>query len=177
MLERLRLTRFLHLRNPESRIGARLLAAKPCVVIVSALFSLVLANQAALACSCVGPSGLNILSNNAAVFAGKVMEVEYLESGADSSEPPIRVTFDVKEVWKGPVRSTIILTTIYNRFSCKGYFFNEGQHYLVAAKSLTRDDAKSGIAELEGIYLCGGTSVLSEANENLKPLGNGRVPE
>jgi hypothetical protein len=154
-----------------------LLAAKMCVVNASVLFSLVLTNQAALACSCVGPRGLNILSNNAAVFAGKVMAVEYLTSGANSSEPPIRVTFDVKEVWKGPVRSTIILTTIYNRFSCEGYFFNEGQHYLVAAKSLTRDDGKSGIAELEGIFLCGGTSVLSEANANLKLLGSGRLPE
>jgi hypothetical protein len=67
------LTRYLHLRNPDNQIGAALLAAKTGVLIVSVLFTLVLMNQAALACSCVGPGGLYILSNNAAVFSGQVL--------------------------------------------------------------------------------------------------------
>jgi hypothetical protein len=155
----------------------RLVSIKTFVLVVSVLFGLVFTNQATLACSCAGPRGVNILSNNAAVFAGKVTAIVHLESGANVSEPPIRVTFDVHEVWKGPVRNTVILTTIYNKFSCEGYFFMEGQHYLVAAKTLTRDDGRSDIAELEGIFLCGGTSVLSDANESLKALGNGQRPQ
>jgi hypothetical protein len=87
------------------------------------------------------------------------------------------VTFEVNEVWKGPVRTTVTLTTIYNKFSCDGYFFEEGQLYLVAAQSVTRDDKKSGAAELEGVFLCGGTSVLSDAHENLKEFGKGQRPQ
>jgi hypothetical protein len=48
---------------------------------------------------------------------------------------------------------------------------------IVAAKFVKRDDGNSGIAELEGIFLCGGTGVLTEASENLKLLGNGRLPQ
>ena len=147
------------------------------IAFVVALIGLLQPNHSAWACSCVGPTGLDILSNNAAVFAGKATAIEYLEPDTEASEPPIRVTFEVNEVWKGPVRKSVILSTIYNKFSCNGYYFKEGQLYLVAAKTVIRDDPKSGIAELEGIFLCGGTLALAHANDNLKELGKGQRPE
>jgi len=121
---------------------------KTWVVLAALLIWVLQANNPALACSCVGPTGLDILSSNAAVFAGKVTAIEYLEADTESSEPPILVTFEVNEVWKGPIRKTVTLRTIYNKYSCNGYFFKEGQLYLVAATAVTRDDGESGIAEL-----------------------------
>ncbi len=147
------------------------------IMFVAVLIGFLQSIHLAWACSCVGPTGLYIVSSNAAVFAGKVMAIEYLEPDTDSSEPQIRVTFEVNEVWKGPIRNTVTLSTIYNKYSCNGYFFKEGQLYLVAATTITRDDRKSDIAELEGIFLCGGTSVLSDANENLKAFGEGQRRE
>jgi hypothetical protein len=145
-----------------------------CVVRIAVLLGFVMTNDTVWACSCAGPSGLNILSNNAAVFAGKAIKVVYLQPDMNSSEPPIRVTFDVTEIWKGPIRNIVIVTTIYNKFSCEGYFFEEGRQYLVAAKTLAHDDANSNTAELEGIALCGGTSDLSDADSVLKELGKGQ---
>jgi len=147
------------------------------IVFVAVLVGLMQTNHLARACSCAGPSGLDILATNAAVFAGKVMAIEYLEPDTDSSEPPIRVTFEVSEVWKGPVRSTATLGTVYNKFSCTGYFFREGHHYLVAAHTISGDERASDIAKLEGISLCGGTRLLSDANEDLKAFGVGRRPK
>jgi len=105
------------------------------------------------------------------------MAIEYLEPDTESSEPPIRVMFEVNEVWKGPIRTTVTLTTIYNKFSCDGYFFKDGQLYLVAAQTVTRDDKESDTAELEGLSLCGGTSLLSDAGENLEEFGKGQRPQ
>jgi len=154
-----------------------LVTRRPWREMVGVLFGLVLTNHTAWACSCVGPKGLNILSNNVAVFSGKVMAIAYLEPDANSSEPPIRVTFDVSEVWKGPVRRTVTLTTICNKYSCEGYFFKERQHYLVAASTLTRDDRVSDVAEPKWIFLSAGTGVLSDADEDLEEFGKGQRPE
>ena len=147
------------------------------VVFVAVLISLLQSHHPAWTCSCIGPTGPDILSNNAAVFTGEVTAIEYLEPDTESSEPPIRVAFEVNEVWKGPVRTTVTLTTIYNKFSCDGYFFKDGQLYLVAAQTVTRDDKESDTAELEGVSLCGGTSVLSDADDNLKEFGKGQRPQ
>lgn len=131
----------------------------------------------AWACSCIGPKGTDILLGNAAVFSGKALEVMYLEPDGKYLEPPIRVTFEVSEVWEGPVRNTISVSTIYNKFSCEGYYFKQGQHYLVAAKSITLDNSKASIAEVEGLPLCGGTSTLENASENIKAFGEGQRPK
>lgn len=142
-----------------------------------AAISLLYTTPAVWGCSCVGPSGLDILSNNAAVFSGKVRTIEYLEPDAHGSEPPIRVTFEVLEVWKGPVRNTAVLSTIHNKFSCDGFYFTEGQTYLIAAETITRDDTESDAAELAGIFLCGGTSLLSDARDDIKEFGEGQRPQ
>ena len=153
------------------------MAMKSWLVFVTTLIGLFQMNDQARACSCVGPSGLDILPSNAAVYTGRVVSIEYLEPDTKSSEPPIRVTFDVSEVWKGPLRNTMILDTIYNKYSCSGYFFKTGQRYLVAATTITRDKGKSDVADVEGVFLCGGTSTLSGAAENIEALGDGDRPE
>jgi hypothetical protein len=110
------------------------------------------------------------------VFAGRVTRVEYLEPDRDRSEPPIRVTFEVDEVWKGPVRHIAVLRTIYNKWSCDGYYFKAGQEYLVAVQTVNLDDPTADRAELEGVSLCGGTQLLSRAQEDIAQLGPGKRP-
>lgn len=101
------------------------------------------------------------LSSNGSVFFGKVRSIIFLDEGNEKqkSEPAISVTFDVVEVWYGPPRKTIIVNTIYNSFSCRGYYFKENQYYFVSARSVTSDDELL-LAEVEGVSLCGGTSSL-----------------
>ena len=153
------------------------MTSRTWIAIGAALVVFLQVSPSAQACSCIGAEGLDILSNNAAVFEGHVRTIEYLEPDTITSEPPIRVTFDVNEVWKGPVRNTLVVSTIYNKFSCTGYHFTEGQVYLVAARTVARDEVVSGIAELEDIHLCGGTRLLSEAGYSLREFGKGQRPQ
>ena len=43
------------------------------------------------------------------------------------------MTFEVYRWWKGPPKKSVVLHTIYNKWSCEGYFFKEGEEYLVFA--------------------------------------------
>ena len=150
--------------------------ARHCIALGLILTCVLAASLAAWACSCIGPSGLDILSNNAAVFSGRATTVDYFEPNREGAEPPIRVWFEVQQVWKGPVRKTAVVDTVYNGFTCRGYQFKEGQSYLVAATKVTRDAEESDTVELTGIGLCGGTSLLSEASHNLTEFGHGQQP-
>ena len=111
------------------------------------------------------------------MFTGKATAVEYLEPDDGGSEPPIRVTFEVLEVWKGPVRPVVIVSTVYNKFTCNGYFFKAGEVYVVAAGTLSRDAPQLDLAEVRDVSLCGGTSLLVYAEENLRVFGAGQRPE
>ena len=125
-------------------------------------------------CSCVGPRGREILTAHAAVFTGKATRVQYLEPDRPDVEPPIVVTFEVYQAWKGPVRRTAVLRTIYNKWSCNGYYFKEGREYLVAAARVTEDAVKRASYDIGAVSLCGGTRELSDAKEDLADLGIGK---
>jgi hypothetical protein len=108
------------------------------------------------------------LAESSAVFSGEVVEVEEGPptkmmgiSGLRSS----RVTLRASEVWKGPQRETLEVSTPKDGASC-GFLFKEGQEYLVYA---------SGGQDLE-VYLCSGTRPLSAANAHLAVLGDGERP-
>jgi len=74
-----------------------------------------------------------------------------------------KVSFRVSEVWKGPTRETLELTTQSQGSAC-GYSFSEGRKYLV--------DATGKMS----ISLCSETKPLSEASELVEALGNGETP-
>ena len=125
------------------------------------------------ACSCSGPKGQEIL-RAAAVFRATAVKVEYLESDEKRKEPRILVTFDVREVWKGPERATALLRTTFNKWTCSGYYFKAGGEYLVAAEIVESVGTETHPAELSGISLCGGTGGIRAAAEDLAALGVGR---
>ncbi len=102
------------------------------------------------------------VSDSAAVFSGKVVD---FEKGADSTTifgPIETVSFRVSEVWKGPQRGTLEVSTPTQGSAC-GYAFKEGQEYLVYAYT-----GKQGLET----DLCSSNKPLSKAEADLALLGN-----
>ena len=146
---------------------SRPLASVAAVALV-ALGLLALLPDCAHACSCGGGGGsfreLAKGSDSTAVFSGEVLDVE---GGAPirmfgDRIPSSRVTLRVSEVWKGPQRETLEVSTPRDGVMC-GYSFKEGQEYLVYAY---------GKEEPFKVDLCSQTKVLSKAGANLRVLGD-----
>ena len=132
-----------------------------------------------LACSCVGPRGKKALNGAAAAFSGKVMKVVYLDADEPRVEPRIIVTFKVYRSWKGPLNKSVVIHTVYNKRSCEGYYFKEGEEYLVFAYK-NRGHMAAQFAPAKdtlGVNYCGATGPLAYAEEELRELGPGRTPE
>ena len=146
------------------------------IAVVSFVLSL---PQDGLACSCVGPRGKKALEGAAAAFSGKVTKVEYLDADEPEVEPRIIVTFKVYRWWKGPLKKSAVLHTIYNKWTCEGYFFKEGKEYLVFAYQNREQMAEKFPAAKDtlGVNICGATGLLATAKEELRELGPGRRPE
>ena len=120
----------------------------------------------AFACSCAIESNPKervefAVSDSEAVFSGEVVD---FEEGADSTMfgPTETVSFRVSEVWKGPQRGTLEVSTPTQGGAC-GYAFKEGQEYLVYAYS-----GKQGL-ETDS---CSSNGPLSKAEADLALLGN-----
>ncbi len=122
----------------------------------------------AYACSCapVEPPAVE-LQRAAAVFAGRVVHVDVPPAvgGVISSADPVRVTFGVTEVWKGPVEASIQIVTARDGASC-GYEFVPGAEYLVYARTVN------------GELYAGLCSRILEASspQDRAALGQGEVP-
>lgn len=147
------------------RIGLRKTCVATCLVLALP--------STALACSCVAEVGKRALPFAAAMFTGKATKVEFLAPDDRRTEPPILVTFEVSQVWKGPVRKVLSLRTTYNKWTCHGYYFQEGKTYLVTAQKVTA--VRDGV-ELAGVDPCGGTRELAGASAIVDELGPGERP-
>lgn len=136
-------------------------------------------SQDGLACSCLGPRGKKALEGAAAAFSGKVTKVEYLDADEPGVEPRIAVTFEVYRSWKGPLKKSAVLHTIYNKWTCEGYFFKEGREYLVFAYQNRGHAAERfpSAKDTLGVNICGATGPLADAGKELRELGPGRRPE
>ena len=134
------------------------------LVIVSLL---VVTPTAVYACSCASPGPPEAeMARSTAVFAGKVTEIAARDWLVISSTDPVKVTFQVSEVWKGPVRTTLTARTARSDISC-GYAFTVGDEYLVYANGSEMD--------LE-LFLCSRTAPLATAVSDLIVLGAGVIP-
>lgn len=122
--------------------------------------------QQVSACSCVRPgSPSEELANSEAVFRGTVTSVREFERGDGtwSSMDPTTVEFDVTTVWKGSLHQTMAFTTARSSASC-GFTFEEGVEYMVYSW------------DGSGVSLCSRTRSVSEAQDDLKELGEGSAP-
>jgi len=123
--------------------------------------------QCAYACSCAMPSGSqDALADSDAVFSGEVVAVEQGTATARSWGYDA-ATLRVSEVWKGPGRAALEVKTPSQGSAC-GYHFEEGREYLVYAYT-----GKQGLE----VDLCNGTQRLTEANADLRALGDGERPQ
>jgi len=134
----------------------------------------------AFACSCailgnqkeIVESGL---SSSDAVFSGEVVDFEKSPSDTTMMEGtmftimsprPATATLRVSDVWKGPERETLEVSTSSQETAC-GVPFEEGREYLVYAyggQGLETD-------------LCSQTKPLSEAGTDLAVLANSEKPK
>ncbi len=151
------------------------MSSRPLTVLASLVLTglgiVLLAPDSASACSCAGGGSKKemvewALSHPGAVFTGEVID---LQKGSSSSS----VTLRVSEVWKGPQRETIQVSTPSYGASC-GYPFKEGQEYLVYAYWGNQGTPPRPALKVD---LCSSTKPLSEAGADLALLGNGEEPK
>ena len=139
-------------------MSRRPLAALASVVL--AMLGLVfLFPDCASACSCFGPSIEQALSSSEAVFSGQVTAIE---KEAGTATATLRVT----EVWKGPERGTLEVSTSSQESAC-GFPFEAGREYLLYAYG------KRGLKT----DICTGTKPLEKAGADLTVLGDGEKPK
>lgn len=133
------------------------------------------AAAAAPVCTCVTMRADFNYRTYSAVFIGKAAEIEYLDPPEKYAEPRIVVTFKVRRSWKGAPVGEFFLHTIYNSYTCNGYYFEKGKEYLVFARRNGEHDAKAfaphALPEVSyGTSLCSGTKLLADAAKDIKIL-------
>ena len=130
---------------------------------------------------CPPPGSMRVaLANATAVFAGEVVSEEYPDVNTDPSGKPAEarvlvIKLKVKRWWKGDGAEEVQLYTSSRKYPdgriseiANDFFFREGESYLVYAygpKEKLRTDG------------CGRTRNLADAGEDLRELGEGKVPE
>jgi len=119
------------------------------------------------ACSCLPPSSPKVSLEEAnAVFAGKVIDIDTPNGISIGGADPVRVIFEVSEIWKGSDFKTVTITTARDSTSC-GYPFRKGEEYIVYAYSEGGELSTN---------LCSRTNLLANAKEDLEELGSGNLP-
>lgn len=137
------------------------------MAIVANLLSWSIMTHRVFACSCAAPGQPALeLENATVVFAGRVLALEVPGGPIVSSADPVKVKFQVQEVWKGPVQTQLVVTTSRSGASC-GYEFVQGQEYLVYSR---------GTPPELTVSLCSRTQPFATADEDFTALGNGSHP-
>jgi hypothetical protein len=138
---------------------------------------LILGTGTVAACDCISPRGKAALANADVAFSGKVIKIKYLDNQEQTNaEPRIIVAFRVYRIWKGKPKRKIVLHTVFNKWTCNGYQFKEGEEYLVFAHVNGCEAAKMfpQAKHTWGVSTCGGTFLLADAQKDIKELGAGR---
>lgn len=143
---------------------------KPILLLTVTLALVLLFNiTTAYACSCAPPgTPQESLQDSTAVFSGQVIRIDTPAAvgGIISTADPLKVTFQVIEIWKGPLGNPLIVQTARDSVSC-GYNFLIGQEYLVYAYG-SESDLQTNI--------CTRTTPLTNAAGDLQAIGSGSVP-
>ncbi|MGD6778888.1 hypothetical protein ACQCT3_00475 [Sutcliffiella horikoshii] len=133
------------------------------VVVLSFLLSILslpFFSSTGYACSCLPPgTPQEELSKMDAVLTGKVLEVE-------ENNSTTKVKLSVSETWKGVKTKEVVVYTAMDSAAC-GVNFEKDKDYLVYAHL---EDGEYTT------YLCSRTAELTQAQSDLKELGEGTVP-
>lgn len=143
-----------------------------CLVLAMLSFGLAIASppRPAYACSCaMPPDPATALQEASAVFVGTVTNTDVRNGPIISSADPVRVTFDVAQVWKGPTETPLVVITARDSATC-GFGFQRGVEYMVYAYTWQSANLETNI--------CTRTAPTSSQSvlEDLRVLGEGKVP-
>ncbi|MUT67052.1 hypothetical protein [Paenibacillus sp. NEAU-GSW1] len=147
---------------------ATMITGSLIIAIVLAIIVGVIGADKVQACSCeANPGPKAMLKFQDVVFAGKAVAVKSKSNIPllASSDVPVRVDFQVSEIWKGAVDADTAVFTASND-SC-GVDFKPGTDYLVYG------NMENGKLR---VNLCGGTKKLNAASADLLVLGKGTAP-
>lgn len=86
------------------------------------------------ACTCSSGSAKGLYDLSSWVFVGTVKDVVYIDEDRNDIEPRIKVTFDIETEWKNLFKASE-LNTVYNKASCRGYWFGKGKRYLIFSET------------------------------------------
>ncbi len=136
-------------------------------LILFSLFFLFVSFKTASACVCTGetPTVTQNFSDADAVFSGKII-----------AKTKFNVLFKVEKFWKGVSNDKIYLSN--GNTSCGSNFNKDSKRWLIYASKVQLFKGESQIPA-EMVLLvepCGRTTELINAQEDLKELGEGRVP-
>jgi len=127
------------------------------IIVTIASFSFTYDNaNFAFACSCGQIPIDERFEHSQAVFSGRVIETETIQSD-------MKAIFQVDRAWKGVSEDTVTVRTSTQGAAC-GYFFNEGKSYLVYA---------FGDEHSLSTGSCGNVAVIEAAGERIAFLGEG----
>jgi hypothetical protein len=108
------------------------------------------------ACSCSMGSTKDAFNTSDSVFTGRVKSVEYLNSANVFGDRNIIVHFENPTIFKGDDQP--VLHTAHNGSGCTGYWFKEGEEYLVYAF-----DRGDGLLDT---MWCGGVRAKSKSDKH-----------
>lgn len=126
------------------------------------------------------PSVRVSVKQSTAVFTGEVVSEEYRDVNTDSAGQPkpaqaLVVKLKVTRWWKGDAREEVYLYTSVRKYPdgsssvmAEDFQFRKGESYLVYAFSRDGHLVTSG---------CSRTRKLAEAEEDLRELGEGKLPD
>jgi hypothetical protein len=102
------------------------------LIVLLLMSFLALTPSRAFACTCFVQPFQDVFSSSTSVFEGRIIDINNLEENYSSE--PLRVTFQILKVWKGPVENILIISTEHQTIAC-GFPFDEiaGDTYLVYA--------------------------------------------
>ena len=101
-----------------------------CKILVYAF--ILLGSKLSFACSCNIGNVEEKYKTHVSVFLGKVTEIYFYNSKNKMGDQRIKVKFDILNQWKGS-KTQNQLFTVYNESSCWGYWFKEGEEYVIYA--------------------------------------------
>ena len=139
------------------------------------LFSLSARNG--YACFCITPEALQAFRAASAVFVGEVTEI--IEPISNNPKAPLAdrlytIRFKVEKSWKGTAAEEIVVLSNQGRGGCFSWGpFLKGNKYLVYAERRTPSGTR--IRNLAVLFSCNRTSLLKNADEDLKALDTARV--
>ncbi len=122
------------------------------------------------ACSCPEPgSPTEELEEADAVFAGRVVSIQYPNGSGMTAFSAVYVGFEVSTVWKGTVHEEKYIATSRYSSSC-GFAFKKRREYIVYAYGSSYTYGGYGTG------WCSRTALLRNARSDLDALGHGHAP-